>query len=188
MSRSFRTGSRVASIAAMQRSLKPQSTGQHRGDPPSFAIPAAGGEGCRAEARKCEGGLSHPVGYGSAGHFRIRGEIYYHPPLRTESLQVGVLPDAPIPAALAQRPEALRSERRGWGWNSLTRHHFAHVVQCRDGALKTRTVPVQARPWAPSACSPMQRREAQTFDSAGASPATRTNLECPPVKRAGPVC
>ncbi len=25
---------RVASIAAMQRSLKPQSTGQHRGDPP----------------------------------------------------------------------------------------------------------------------------------------------------------
>ena len=24
------------SIAAMQRSLKPQSTGQHRGDPPSF--------------------------------------------------------------------------------------------------------------------------------------------------------
>ena len=37
---------------------------------------------------------------------------------------MGVLPDAPIPAALAQRPEALRSERRGWGWNSLTRHHF----------------------------------------------------------------
>ena len=26
----------VASIAAMQRSLKPQSTGQHRGDPPVF--------------------------------------------------------------------------------------------------------------------------------------------------------
>ena len=38
------------------------------------------------------------------------------------------------------------------------------------------------------ACSPMQRREAQTFESAGASPAMRTNLECPPVKRAGPVC
>lgn len=94
-------------------------------------------------------------------HFRIRGEIYYHPPLRTESLQVGILPDAPIPAALAQLPEALRSERRGWGWNSLTRHHFAHVVQRRDGAPKTRTVPVQTRPWAPSACSPMKRRSAQ---------------------------
>ena len=27
--------------------------------------------------------------------------------------------------------------------------HFAHVVQCRDDALKTRTVSVQLRPWAP---------------------------------------
>src|SRR6185295_6513397 len=71
------------------------------------------------------------------------------PPLRTESLQVGVLPDAPIHAALVQLPETLRSDRRGWGWKSLTRHHFAHVVQCRDGALKTRTVSVQIRPWAP---------------------------------------
>ena len=26
---------------------------------------------------------------------------------------------------------------------------FAHVVQCRDNALKTRSVPVQTRPWAP---------------------------------------
>ena len=52
-------------------------------------------------------------------------------------------------AALAQLPEALRSERRGRGWKSLTRHHFAHVVQRRDGALKTRTVPVRIRPWAP---------------------------------------
>jgi hypothetical protein len=34
VSRSFRRIIRVASIAAMQRSLKPQSTGQHRGDPP----------------------------------------------------------------------------------------------------------------------------------------------------------
>jgi hypothetical protein len=30
-------GHQVASIAAMQRSLKPQSTGQHRGDPPFYA-------------------------------------------------------------------------------------------------------------------------------------------------------
>ena len=89
---------------------------------------------------------------------------------------MGVLPDAPIFAALVQPPETLRSERRGWGWKSLTRHHFAHVVQCRDGALKTRTVPVQIRPWAPTACSPRQRRSAQTGKVAGASPATRTNL------------
>ena len=45
---------------------------------------------------------------------------------------MGVLPDAPIHAALAQLPEALRSDRRGCGWKSLTRHHFAHVVQCRS--------------------------------------------------------
>ena len=76
---------------------------------------------------------------------------------------MGVLPGAPIHAALAQLPEALRSDRRGWGWKSLTRHQFngpapaAHVVQCRDGALKTRTVPVQIRPWAPTACSPIRR-------------------------------
>ena len=36
--------------------------------------------------------------------------------------------------------------------------------------------------------SPTQRREAQTFDSAGASPATGTILECQPDERAGPRC
>ncbi len=70
---------------------------------------------------------------------------------------MGVLPDAPIHAALVQLQETLRSERRGWGWKSLTRHHFAHVVQRRDSALKTRTVSVQIRPWAPTACSPIRR-------------------------------
>ncbi len=124
--------------------------------------------------------------FGSASHFRVRGEICYHPPLRTESLQVGVLPDAPIHAALVQLQETLRSDRRGWGWKSLTRHHFAHIVQRRDGALKTRRVSVRIRPWAPTACSPRQRRSAQTGKVAGASPATRTNLECPPAKRTGP--
>ncbi len=79
-----------------------------------------------------------------------------------------ILPDAPIYAALVQLPETLRSDRSGWGWKSLTRHHFAHVVQCRDGALKTRRVPVQTRPWAPSACSPRQRRSAQDGKVAGA--------------------
>src|SRR5207249_10635434 len=103
-------------------------------------------------------------------------------------MRVRVLPGVPISftiydfrltifAALVQRQETLRSDRRGWGWKSLTRHHFAHVVQRRDGALKTRTVPVQTRPWAPSACSPRQRRSAQAGKVAGASPATRTNLE-----------
>ena len=87
-----------------------------------------------------------------------------------------VLSGVPTYAALVQRQETLRSERRGWGWKSLTRHQLAHVVQCRDGALKTGTVSVRIRSWAPTACSPMKRHEAQTFESAGASPATRTNL------------
>src|SRR5437660_9408655 len=108
-------------------------------------------------------------------------------------MEVRVFPGVPISfticdlqltvfAALVQRQETLRSERRGWGWKSLTRHQSsgpapaAHVVQCRDGALKTRTVSVRIRSWAPTACSPMKRHEAQTFESAGASPATRTNL------------
>src|SRR5439155_22218945 len=89
---------------------------------------------------------------------------------------VRVLSGVPTYAALVQRQETLRSERRGWGWKSLTRHQLAHVVQCRDGALKTRTVSVRIRSWAPTACSPMKRHEAQTFESAGASPATRTNF------------
>lgn len=62
---------RAASIAAMQRSLRPQSTGQHRGSPPAFAprfAPGYGsashprsssGEGCRAAARRSEGGRSY---------------------------------------------------------------------------------------------------------------------------------
>ncbi len=33
-----------------------------------------------------------------------------------------------------------------WGCKSLHAHHFAQVVQRRDGALKTRTVPVRNRP------------------------------------------
>ena len=122
-------------------------------------------------------------------HFRIRGEIYYHAPLRTESLQVGVLPDAPIHAALVQLRETLRSDRRGWGWKSLTRHHFAHVVQRRDGALKTRTVSVQIRPWAPTACSPISRGVPLKTGRLQVQLLPRGPfLECQPDKRAGPRC
>jgi hypothetical protein len=99
-------------------------------------------------ASPCRSTSLRSLSFGPASHFRIRDENYNHPPLRTESLQVGVLPDAPIYAALVQLQETLRSDRRGWGWKSLTRHHFAHEVQRRDGALKTRKVPLQIRPWA----------------------------------------
>src|SRR5207247_10877836 len=75
-------------------------------------------------------------------------------------MRVRVLPGVPISfticdfrltvfAALVQRQETLRSERRGWGWKSLTRHHFATGVQRRDGSLKTREVSARIRPWEP---------------------------------------
>ena len=69
-----------------------------------------------------------------------------------------------------------------WGCKSLHAHHFAHVVQCRDGALKTRTVSVQVRPWAPTACSPRQRRSAQTGKVAGSSPVVGTILDSPSIQ------
>lgn len=67
-----RVHSRVASIAAMQRSLKPQSTGQHRGDPP---IQVRNGEcGKRnaesAGARRLHSALRIP----SSAFESIRGE------------------------------------------------------------------------------------------------------------------
>src|SRR5439155_18084366 len=76
-------------------------------------------------------------------------------------MRVRVLPGVPISftifdlrltifAALVQRQETLRSERRGWGWKSLTRHHFAHVVQRRGVPLKTERLQVQVLPCGPT--------------------------------------
>ena len=136
-------------------------------------------------------------------HLRIRGEItiilrFERRVCRWESCRMHQ-----FYAALAQLPEALRSERRGWGWKSLTRHHFAHVVQCRDGALKTRTVSVQVRPWAPVAVQPRvaqcrgvplkpERLQVQVLPR-GPAFALRAStrqaiLECQPDERAGPRC
>ena len=123
-------------------------------------------------------------------HFRIRGEItiilrFERRVCRWESCRMHQF------MGMWLNPNSRGSRLRiwqPWGCKSLHAHHFAHVVQCRDSALKTRTVSVQIRPWAPTACSPMQRRSAQTGKVAGASPATRTNLECQPDKRAGPRC
>ena len=97
-----------------------------------------------------------------------------------------------------RRPVRLRSEQP-WECNSPRADQFnAHVAQRRGSALKTRPVSVQLRPWAslkygvqasacyaPESqitrtlsrpCSPMQRHEAQTFASAGATPAAGTNF------------
>src|SRR5947208_6539269 len=71
-------------------------------------------------------------------------------------MRVRVLPGVPISftiydfrltifAALVQLPETLRSERRGWGWKSLTRYQFqmrksergARNAECRTRPGKT---------------------------------------------------
>ena len=112
---------RVASIAAMQRFLKPQSTGQHRGDPQFHAGVA---QQRQQQFRKLPG--DSPPGSASlpAGPISCsRSSNYQSGRLRTARLQVRFLPGVPF-AALAQLPEALRSGRRGWGWKSLTRHQF----------------------------------------------------------------
>ena len=63
------------------------------------------------------------------------------------------------------------------------------VVQCRDGALKTRTVSVQFRPWAPTACSPISRGVPLKPGRLQVRILPRGPiLECQPGKRTGPVC
>ena len=85
----------VASIAAMQRSLKPQSTGQHRGDPP---FPAGVAQQRQQQFRKLPGNPPHgsaslPVGPISCS----RSSNYQSGRLRTARLQVRFLPGAPFP-------------------------------------------------------------------------------------------
>ena len=71
---------------------------------------------------------------------------------------MGVLPGAPrFIGALAQQKRRPAQTGKVEGANPSRATNFAHVVQCRDGALKTRTVSVQVRPWAPTACSPIRR-------------------------------
>ena len=103
------------------------------------------------------------------------------------------------------------------GGNPSRGTNSAHVVQCRDSALKTRTVSVQIRPWARVAV----RKDPRVAQQAEASRSNREGcrckschadqpspkatawqaqlrpvelelgepfLECQPVKRAGPRC
>ena len=80
---------RVASIAAMQRSLKPQSTGQHRGSPPSL-------EGRRMKSnqhKRVRGFISAFILLPSV---RSRSSNYQNATLRTSRLQVRALPGVPF--------------------------------------------------------------------------------------------
>ena len=51
----------LQTLTVKLRLLPGRNTVQVRGSPPAFAICTAGGEGCRAEAQQCVGGLLPPV-------------------------------------------------------------------------------------------------------------------------------
>lgn len=67
-----------------------------------------------------------------------------------------IQPGVPIYAALAQQKRRPAQNgkveganpSRGTNFKSESENSFAHVVQCRDSALKTRKVLVQVQPWA----------------------------------------
>ena len=90
---------RVASIAAMQRSLKPQSTGQHRGDPPFHAGVA---QQRQQQFRKLPGNPPHESASLSVGPIyrpcasSSRSSNYQSGRLRTARLQVRFLPGVPF--------------------------------------------------------------------------------------------
>ena len=121
---------RVESIAAMQRSLKPQSTGQHRGDPP---FPMRSSE-CRVRnARTSVASRAVPIPHSAfriphfAGpHFRIRGEIiiilrFERRVCRWESCRMHQF------TGMWLNPNSRGSRLRiwqPWGCKSLHAHHF----------------------------------------------------------------
>ena len=176
----------VASIAAMQRSLKPQSTGQHRGDPPFHAGVA---QQRQQQFRKLPGNPPHgsaslPVGPISCS----RSSNYQSGRLRTARLQVRFLPGVPFcRVSPTTRGAPLRTERLGVELPHAA--PFGPVVQGRDGGLKTRTVSVQIRPGAPSACSPISRGVPLKTGRLQVRLLPRGPfLECQPGKRTGPRC
>ena len=103
---------RVASIAAMQRFLKPQSTGQHRGDPPFHAGVA---QQRQQQFRKLPGDAPHgsaslPVGPISCS----QSSNHQSGRLRTARLQVRALPGVPFcRVSPTTRGAPLRTERLG---------------------------------------------------------------------------
>jgi hypothetical protein len=113
---------RIASIAAMQRSLKPQSTGQHRGDLPFHAGVA---QQRRQQFRKLPGNPPHgsaslPVGSISCS----RNSNFQSGRLRTARLQVRALPGVPFcRVSPTTRGAPLRTERLGV--------ELPHAAPCR---------------------------------------------------------
>jgi hypothetical protein len=160
----------------MQRSLKPQSTGQHRGDPPFLpawlSSDSSSFVNCRA---------NRPT------RVRVSPLAPFHAPV-AQFIRAGASnrqAAGEIPAGSTISPRWPNYQRRSaqdgevGGGNPSRGTNLAHVVQCRDGALKTRTVSVQIRPWAPSFapsfCSVSQPRVAQLAE---ASRSNREDCRC----------
>ena len=124
---------RVASIAAMQRFLKPQSTGQHRGDPPFHAGVA---QQRQQQFRKLPGNPPHgsaslPVGPISCS----RSSNYQSGRLRTARLQVRALPGVPFcRVSPTTRGAPLRTERLG-----VELPHAAPFGLSQDRARRSRS-------------------------------------------------
>ncbi len=156
----------VASIAAMQRSLKPQSTGRHRGDPP---FPASVAQIIRASSASNGGACRRSSGRAAPNLRRVSPPISRGVPLRTGEVGGG-------------------TPSRGTNFIFGGPAQAAPVAQRRGGGFKPRTSVSATLTGSTTACGPMQRRSAQAGKVAGASPATRTNLECQPDERAGPRC
>ena len=184
----------VASIAAMQRSLKPQSTGQHRGDPPVYAGVA---QQRQQQFRKLPGSPPHgsaslPVGPISCS----RSSNYQSGRLRTARLQARILPGVPFWACgLTRIAEGPDSESGSLGGASP----FMPTNFTAPG-LRGNSRPQRLKIAEPSGCKSrgadrrvvnreQQTGSAQTRTALGVQVSPRRLiLEWPPVKRAGPRC
>ena len=179
----------------MQRSLKPQSTGQHRGDPPFHAGVA---QQRQQQFRKLPGNPPHESASLSVGPISCsRSSKYQSGRFRTARLQVRVLPGAPLSWAcgstrIAEGPD---SESGSLGGASP----FMPTNFTAPG-LRGNSRPQRLKIAEPSGCKSrgadrrvvnreQQTGSAQTRTALGVQISPRRPfLECQPGKRTGPVC
>ena len=172
----------LQTLIVKSRLLTGENSVRFRGNPPFCRRGSAAPGVCARPRRFRAKRIGGTQVLSPSAPFRIRGEIiiilrFERRVCRWESCRMHH-----VYAALVQLQETLRLERRGWGWKSLTRHHFAHVVQCRDGALKTRTVSVRVRPWAPGG-----RAQAPRVAQCRGVPLKTERLQVQVLPR-GPIC
>ena len=136
----------VASIAAMQRSLKPQSTGQHRGDPPFqpawLSSDSSSFVNCRANPHL--GSASLPVGPSSCS----RSSMYRAPRFERGGCRRESCRECQF-TGMWFNPNSRGSRLRiwqPWGCNSLHAHQFTAP------GLRGNSRPQQLKIAEPSGC------------------------------------